>query len=294
MSPIRATPSSPAPASTSPRMAATPGRSWAWRRPSTSGASSCNPRDPRTPSTSPRLAPARKSSLDRGLYKTTDGGVDLEELINCSISDKAGFVDVALDPRDPNHLYAAAWERLRTPGTRSRAAAPDPGLWDVNGRRRDLDGNQGRRIPRGREGSYRTGDFAQRSELHLRRSRGGGADEGRQLRPRARSRGHRSLSLDRRRQDVDAHEHGGHASLLLLAGPRRSEEPRSRLFRRRTQIQVSDDGGKTARAPRRSSRCTSTTTASGSTRMIPSVLGHRERRRRLDHVRSRRKLHPGR
>ncbi|HEY5087574.1 MAG TPA: hypothetical protein VII66_09480, partial [Gemmatimonadaceae bacterium] len=50
---------------------------------------------------------------ERGLYKTTDGGATWK--LSKFISDKAGFVDVAMDPSDPNTLYAASWERLRGP-----------------------------------------------------------------------------------------------------------------------------------------------------------------------------------
>src|SRR3989304_4409446 len=55
------------------------------------------------------LGAAWKANPDRGLYKTTDGGQSWQ-LVKF-ISDKAGFVDVALDPRNPEVVYAAAWER---------------------------------------------------------------------------------------------------------------------------------------------------------------------------------------
>jgi photosystem II stability/assembly factor-like uncharacterized protein len=84
-----------------------------------------NPRDPNTVYVA-ALGAAWKSSPERGLYKTTDGGVTWK-LIKF-ISDKAGFVDVALDPRDPNHIYAAAWERLRTPYS-LKSGGPGSGLW---------------------------------------------------------------------------------------------------------------------------------------------------------------------
>ncbi len=86
-----------------------------------------HPRDPNTVYVA-ALGAAWKSSPDRGLYKTTDGGVTWK-LIKF-ISDKAGFVDVAMDPRDPNHLYAAAWERLRTPYS-LKSGGPGSGLWET-------------------------------------------------------------------------------------------------------------------------------------------------------------------
>ncbi|QDU20777.1 VPS10 domain-containing protein [Urbifossiella limnaea] len=44
---------------------------------------------------------------ERGLFKTTDGGKTWAHSLK--IDDDTGVVDVALDPADPNTLYAAAW-----------------------------------------------------------------------------------------------------------------------------------------------------------------------------------------
>ena len=63
---------------------------------------------------------------ERGMYKTTDGGKSWN-LIKF-ISDKAGFVDVAMDPRNPEVLYAAAYERLRKPAF-LKSGGPGSGLW---------------------------------------------------------------------------------------------------------------------------------------------------------------------
>ena len=48
---------------------------------------------------------------ERGLYKTTDGGKTWE--LSKFIDEKTGFVDVAMDPKDPDTLYAAAWPLQR-------------------------------------------------------------------------------------------------------------------------------------------------------------------------------------
>ncbi len=48
---------------------------------------------------------------DRGLYKTTDGGKNWKAVL--SISENTGVVDVALDPANPDILYAAAYQRRR-------------------------------------------------------------------------------------------------------------------------------------------------------------------------------------
>ena len=50
---------------------------------------------------------------ERGLYKTTDGGKSWQ-LIKF-VSDKAGFVDVAMDPSNSDVLYASSYERSRGP-----------------------------------------------------------------------------------------------------------------------------------------------------------------------------------
>jgi photosystem II stability/assembly factor-like uncharacterized protein len=48
---------------------------------------------------------------DRGLYKTTDGGKTWKAVL--TISDKTGVSDAWMDPRDPEVLYAAAYQRRR-------------------------------------------------------------------------------------------------------------------------------------------------------------------------------------
>ncbi|HVE80413.1 MAG TPA: hypothetical protein VNA89_16230 [Gemmatimonadaceae bacterium] len=63
---------------------------------------------------------------ERGLYKTTDGGTRWR-LVKF-VSDRAGFVDVALDPSDPNTLYAASWERVRGPYF-LQSGGPGSALW---------------------------------------------------------------------------------------------------------------------------------------------------------------------
>ncbi len=48
---------------------------------------------------------------DRGLYKTTDGGKSWSKVLE--ISENTGVTDVHFDPRDPDTLYAAAYQRRR-------------------------------------------------------------------------------------------------------------------------------------------------------------------------------------
>jgi len=63
---------------------------------------------------------------ERGLYKTTDGGRTWQ--MSKFVSDKAGFVDVAMDPSNPNVLFAASWQRVRTPYSLT-SGGPGSALW---------------------------------------------------------------------------------------------------------------------------------------------------------------------
>jgi photosystem II stability/assembly factor-like uncharacterized protein len=49
---------------------------------------------------------------DRGLYKTTDGGATWRKVL--SDNEWTGVTDLVMDPRDPDVLYAATWDRHRT------------------------------------------------------------------------------------------------------------------------------------------------------------------------------------
>ncbi|HJT77736.1 MAG TPA: hypothetical protein VJ739_11090, partial [Gemmataceae bacterium] len=48
---------------------------------------------------------------ERGVYKTTDGGATWQRV--CSVSPDTGFIDLAMDPEDPETLYAAAYHVRR-------------------------------------------------------------------------------------------------------------------------------------------------------------------------------------
>jgi photosystem II stability/assembly factor-like uncharacterized protein len=49
---------------------------------------------------------------ERGLYRTTDGGRTWQPVLQ--VDEDTGVVDVAIDPSDPNILYAASYQRRRT------------------------------------------------------------------------------------------------------------------------------------------------------------------------------------
>jgi len=48
---------------------------------------------------------------ERGLFKTTDGGVTWEKVFY--VDDKTGVIDMRMDPSNPDTLYVAMWERRR-------------------------------------------------------------------------------------------------------------------------------------------------------------------------------------
>src|SRR5436309_1622334 len=50
---------------------------------------------------------------ERGVYKTSDGGKSWSQVLK--INDDTGVSDIALDPESPDTVYAAAYQRRRTP-----------------------------------------------------------------------------------------------------------------------------------------------------------------------------------
>jgi photosystem II stability/assembly factor-like uncharacterized protein len=58
------------------------------------------------------MGPLWGPGADRGLYKTTDGGKTWEKILY--VDENTGCSEVALDPRNPDVVYAAMWEHRRT------------------------------------------------------------------------------------------------------------------------------------------------------------------------------------
>ncbi|MFT4771581.1 MAG: photosystem II stability/assembly factor-like uncharacterized protein, partial [Cryomorphaceae bacterium] len=56
--------------------------------------------------------PLWSSGGERGFYKTTDGGESWTRTLGND--EWTGVTDIAIDPRNPDHLYAATWDRHRT------------------------------------------------------------------------------------------------------------------------------------------------------------------------------------
>lgn len=63
---------------------------------------------------------------ERGVYKTTDGGVTWERILFAN--EKTGCADLVMDPGNPNKLLAAMWEHRRQPWT-FKSGGPGSGLF---------------------------------------------------------------------------------------------------------------------------------------------------------------------
>ena len=67
-----------------------------------------------------------KPNNERGLYRSKDGGKNWERVLY--ISEKAGAVDINLDPNNPRIMYASTWQIKRN-GYRMDSGGPDSHLW---------------------------------------------------------------------------------------------------------------------------------------------------------------------
>lgn len=67
-----------------------------------------------------------KSSAERGVYRSKDGGVTWEKILFAN--EDAGAVDLILDPTNPRTLYASTWRIRRTPYSLS-SGGDGSGLW---------------------------------------------------------------------------------------------------------------------------------------------------------------------
>jgi photosystem II stability/assembly factor-like uncharacterized protein len=72
------------------------------------------------------LGHASKDNPERGLYRSKDGGENWELVLH--VSERAGAVDVSLDPDNPRILFATIWQARRTFWSID-SGGPDSGLW---------------------------------------------------------------------------------------------------------------------------------------------------------------------
>lgn len=67
-----------------------------------------------------------KPNEERGLYRSSDGGETWEKILY--VSDKAGAVDVVMDPNNPRIMYCGTWQIKRN-GYRMDSGGPGSKLW---------------------------------------------------------------------------------------------------------------------------------------------------------------------
>ena len=65
-------------------------------------------------------------SQERGIFRTTDGGATWQRTL--FVSDTTGASDVAIDPKDPNIVYAGMYDYMRQPWA-FRSGGPGSGLY---------------------------------------------------------------------------------------------------------------------------------------------------------------------
>lgn len=63
---------------------------------------------------------------DRGLYKSTDGGITWNQVL--FVSNQAGIIDLVMDPFNSQILYTASWDRIRN-NSESTVSGPNAKIW---------------------------------------------------------------------------------------------------------------------------------------------------------------------
>ena len=104
-------------ASTDRLTAAEHGSSWGYRIRAPSAASR-SIRPIRNTSSLPSAGQLYNRGGERGVYESTDGGSTWTQML-AGDNDTTGAVDLAIDPSNPNRIFAAMWDHLREPDLRT-------------------------------------------------------------------------------------------------------------------------------------------------------------------------------
>ncbi|MFN7978006.1 MAG: hypothetical protein U0P30_07710 [Vicinamibacterales bacterium] len=72
------------------------------------------------------LGPSYNDHPERGVFKSTDGGKTWKKTLYRN--EKSGAVDLSIDPKNPNVMFASVWEAFRTPWGMS-SGGPGSGLF---------------------------------------------------------------------------------------------------------------------------------------------------------------------
>jgi photosystem II stability/assembly factor-like uncharacterized protein len=67
------------------------------------------------------------ANKERGIYKTKDGGTTWQQVLY--INETTGFSALKMDPKNPQVLYASAWQRFRYGGGDMDEAGPNSGIY---------------------------------------------------------------------------------------------------------------------------------------------------------------------
>jgi len=67
------------------------------------------------------------ANKERGLYKTKDGGKSWKRVL--FVNDTTGFLNVVRDPKNPEIIYATAWQRFRYGGGDMDESGPGSGIY---------------------------------------------------------------------------------------------------------------------------------------------------------------------
>ncbi len=167
---------------------------------------------------------------ERGLYKSTDGGENWKKVL--SGGEWTGVTDILIDPRDPDRLYAATWQRHRTVAA-LMGGGPESGL------HRSEDGGESwtalkSGLPGSNKGKIGIAISPQKPDviyaaIELERTKGGvfkSTDRG---------------SSWKKMSDAVSSATGPHYYQELYASPHKFD----RLYLMNVRILTSEDGGKT-------------------------------------------------